>query len=442
MRAIRVAGPILAMVFACSRTPQPVPPGDASPIPLAAAKAAFDAAAARCAADHGALWGVSLCGPIMIADRDARFVVTNQADELGKLAARAGVFIGTLPADENIANTATTWAGVRWVQLLWPLPAEPAARDVLLMHEQFHRVADQLALPALIAKLPEHLDTTDGRYFLQLEWRALTAAITAATDDACKAAIADALAFRRARWAAVADARESEVALELHEGLAEYTGVKVGALDPVAATVHDLAAHTGDPSFVRSFAYATGPAYGLLLDRFAPGWRGRLAQAPSLADALAAAVAVSVPDPGAAAGRYAGGALRQAEDARAAERAARQARYQQALVDGPVLRLAFHHMKIAFDPRNVLVLADHGTVYPSLRVVDDWGVLEATDGALVASDFSAATVAAPAAPPPATARELAGPGWHLQLADHWRVVAGERAGDLTLAHDEPPTTIK
>jgi hypothetical protein len=427
---------ILLALAACSRPPA-VEPVDPPAIPLAEAKAAFEDAAALCAADQGGLWGVSLCGPMMVVDRDSRFVVANQADELGKLAAQGGVFTGELPRDENIANTTMTWAGVRWVQLGWPLPADRGARGVLVMHEQFHRIAEQLTLPVVIsAKLPEHLDGADGRYWLQLEWRALAQALTAARDAACKAAIGDALAVRRARWAASADAAETEVALELNEGLAEYTGDKVGARDPAAAAVRDLSAHVADPSFVRSFAYATGPAYGLLLDRFAAGWRGRIAQAPSLADALAAAVAVAVPDAGAAAGRYGGGELRAAEDARAAERAARQARFEKALVDGPVLRLAFHHMKIEFDPRNVLVLAGHGTVYPTLRVVDDWGVLEAKDGALVASDFSSATVAAPTSP---NAREVAGPGWHLQLAAGWRVVPGARAGDLQLAHDEPPT---
>lgn len=429
---------ITLLLAACGR-PAPATPIDAPAIPLAEARAAFADAAALCAADHGALWGVTLCGPMMVVDRDSRFVVANQADELGKLSAQDGVFVGLLPADENIANTAMTWAGVAWVQLGWPLPADRGARGVLVMHEQFHRIAGKLGIPELIAKLPEHLDTTDGRTWLQLEWRALAAALTAKADDACKAAIADALAFRRARWAASADAAASEVALELGEGLAEYTGVKVGARDPVAAAVRDLAAHVDDPSFVRSFAYATGPAYGLLLDRFAPGWRGQLAGAPSLADALAQAVQVTVPDAGAAMSRYGGAGLRKAEDARGAERAARQARFQRAFVEGPVLRLAFRHMKIEFNPKDVLVLADRGTVYPTLRVVDDWGVLEAKEGALVASDFTAATVTAPAAPPAADARELTGPGWHLQLTAGWRVVAGERAGDFQLAHDEPPT---
>ncbi|HET9626526.1 MAG TPA: hypothetical protein VFP84_34425, partial [Kofleriaceae bacterium] len=127
-------------------------------------------------------------------------------------------------------------------------------------------------------------------------------------------------------------------------------------------------------------------------------------------------------------------ALRQAEAAREAARAARIAAYQRALVDGPVLRLAFHHMKIEFDPRNVLALGDHGSVYPRLHVVDDWGTLDAAAGALLAADFAAVTVAAPA-----SAGARTGPGWTLQLKPGWRLVAGPRAGDWQLARDEAST---
>ncbi len=59
----------------------------------------------------------------------------------------------------------------------------------------------------------------------------------------------------------------------MNEGLAEYTGVFVGnptRSTRIQAALHDLRAHVADRSFVRSFAYATGPAYGLLLDQAAP----------------------------------------------------------------------------------------------------------------------------------------------------------------------------
>ena len=68
-----------------------------------------------------------------------------------------------------------------------------------------------------------------------------------------------------------------EDALERIEGTAEYTGI-MAATDKLAARIglarQDLSRLPSFPSFTRAFAYATGPAYGLLLDAIAgPGWR-------------------------------------------------------------------------------------------------------------------------------------------------------------------------
>jgi hypothetical protein len=99
------------------------------------------------------------------------------------------------------------------------------------------------------------------------------------------------------------------------------------------------------------------------------------------------------------------------------------------LVDGPVARLAFLHMHIAFDPNTVQPIGAPGTVYPTLRVVDDWGVLEVTGGALI-NDWKAVVVPAPAS---ASAGAAAGDGWTLTLAPGWRLEPDERSGDLRLA---------
>ena len=100
------------------------------------------------------------------------------------------------------------------------------------------------------------------------------------------------------------------------------------------------------------------------------------------------------------------------------------------LVDGPVATLGFRHMKIEFDPRAVLALGQLGSVYPSLRVVDDWGVLEGPGGALVKADWTAVVVSAPSTTSP---RIVTGPGWRLELAAGWHLVPDERAGDIRLA---------
>jgi hypothetical protein len=93
------------------------------PIPIETAQTYFAEAQVLCQADHGQLWGVSLCGPIMFADPRTRFIVASQADTKGALKADGGVFIGSLPADQTIANTAVEWSGLQWTQMLWPLPA-------------------------------------------------------------------------------------------------------------------------------------------------------------------------------------------------------------------------------------------------------------------------------------------------------------------------------
>ena len=406
---------------------------DCGPIPLAEAREHFAEAAALCAADHGTTWGIPLCGPMMMVDRETRFVVANQADARGELRAQVGVFVGSLPLDQNIANTSFDWAGVHWVQLGWQLPADRAARDILMMHELFHRISGQLALPPTTNADNPHLDTADGRYYMQLEWRALASALRAATDDGRRAAIACALAFRAARRAAFPGSAATEDALELHEGLAEYTGVVVGrpqAAARIEAALKDLGAHAGDPSFVRSFAYATGPSYGLLLDRYAPAWRAQIAHTRSLADALAGAVSVTLPDVAEAAGAYGGPALRATEQAREAKHAAELAAYRRVLVDGPVATLGFRHMKIEFDPREVLALGALGSVYPSLRVVDDWGVLEVTGGALVKADWTAVVMSAPSTTSP---RIVTGTGWRLELTSGWHLEPDARAGDVRLA---------
>ncbi len=409
-----------------------------SPDPLAAARI-FAEASRLCSLDHGALWGVSLCGPMMLVDPATHRLVANQADGEGKLQRDGEVFTGQLPATQNVANTSVDWAGVRWIQILWPLPDAPEQRDTLLMHESFHRIQDRLEVARPGGGDNAQLDTLQGRYLMQLEWRALARALSVDDDAPARAAASDALLFRAYRHAQFPAAATDERALEYNEGLAEYTGVKLGHPlpgDQRRQALSDLAAHVGDPSFVRSFAYATGPAYGLLLDRYAPGWRQRLKDGAGLERLLQAALHVELPaDPATAvsvrAAQYDGATLYRAEQQRDEQHRAQLQHYQAVLVDGPVLAIPLRHMRIEFDPRSLQPLGAHGTVYAKLRVVDDWGVLEAGKGALLGSGWDLVTVSQPQ---PGSSGQLSGDGWTLQLAPGWKLAPGKRRGDWTLAN--------
>jgi len=397
----------------------------------AAAEAALNEARARCELDAGALWGVSLCGPMLVVDPQTRALVANQAGP--GLTADGEVFTGVLPQDINIANTAFEWNGTRWVMIAAPLPEEAEVRGALLMHESWHGAQPRLGLPAANAA-PAHLGTPEGRIMMRLEWRALAAALNLAAPADRRQAAADALTFRAARRGqAGADGAEQERALELSEGLAEYTGVKLAMAEPGEAAAATLRAAERAPAYARAFVYASGPAYGLLLDDMAPGWREGLDAEADLGDLLGSAIGFA-PEADVAAAvqaaaiRYDGQAVAEEEIALEAERMRQRAAWVARLVDGPVLRLPFRQMRIGFNPSNLVPMPPHGTVYPTLRITDVWGVLEVEDGALLDEGWSAVAVAAPA-----DAAALSGPGWTLQLNDGWRLVPGERAGDYTLA---------
>src|SRR3982751_281133 len=112
------------------------------------AKKYFEEARALCERDGGTLWSKSLCGPILLVDAESRDAFADQADAEHQLESRDGLFVGKLPANVNVANTATDWAGVKWTMLMLPLPADPQGRAVLLAHEMWHRVQDDLGFPS------------------------------------------------------------------------------------------------------------------------------------------------------------------------------------------------------------------------------------------------------------------------------------------------------
>ena len=426
----------LSLVLASGFVAIPFAAQTTQPIPFDAAQKDFAEAKALCEADAGKLWGVSLCGPILFVDPDSRTLVANQLDALGALTAQGGVYVGTLPKSENFANTATDWSGTHWTEMMWPLPDERSRRDTLILHELFHRIQDKLPFAPMRNASNAHLDTLDGRYTMLLEYRALTRALNA-SDDERRAAIADALLFRADRYRLFPKAAADEKALEMNEGLAEYTGVRLGNPQPSeaqAAALRDLSNQAKVPSLVRSFAYATGPAYGLLLDRYRPDWRTALQTGQTLPELLQSALKLTLPADlehatQQQAVRYDGVALHAAESERETKRQARLTLYRAQFIDGPSLSIPLQKMSVQFDPRTLQPLDDLGTVYPEIRISDVWGILEASKGALVKGEWGSVVITAPT---DSTGSPIKGDGWTLELKPGWKLVPAARKGDYLL----------
>jgi len=187
-------------------------------------------------------------------------------------------------------------------------------------------------------------------------------------------------------------------ALEINEGLAAYTDPAAAAdsvAGAIARAVEILTGADTAESFVRTFAYHTGPAYGLLLDASSPGWRQQIRGTDDFPALLAAAFTVQpAADAAASASQYGGAEIRAAEEHRERGRQDRIAEWRRQFVDGPVLVIrgggggAFNSMGV--------VIPDVGTVFfgPYTHNTES-GMLRAQKGVLRESSGSVRLVPAP-----------------------------------------------
>jgi hypothetical protein len=375
-----LAIPIIAIAIQAS--------AQGSPIDIPTARLYFAEARQLGAADAGRLWGNPVAGPILFVDPGTGFIVANRADRDGKFEAQGGVWISKLPQGMAPANTGIEIGRTRWAMIMWPLPDNRYTRGRLLMHESFHRIQDSLGVPGSNPG-NAHLAGADGRIWLRLEMRALAEALLR-TGDAKRNALVDALTFRAKRYSLFRDAAEDERQLELNEGLAEYTGYKLSGL-PAGVVADRVAVHLAQQeqqeSQSRSFAYATGAAYGVLLDAVDAQWRRRMNASSSLASHAAAAYKIGnirETDAEARVAAYAGARMIAFEKAREANRIEQETRLRARFLDGPALSLPVgSRFNFSFNPNGAVPIAGLGTVYESSRISDEWGTLDVTSGGVL-----------------------------------------------------------
>jgi hypothetical protein len=337
----------------------------------------------------------------------------------------------------DVANTAMDWGSTRWAVVMLPLSQDPFTRLQLLAHESFHRIQPELGFEMADA-MAQHLDEQEGRMWLRLELRALAQSLRTEGDKARDAAL-DALLFRRVRNAAFPGSDAVERRLEGHEGLAEYTGVRF-ALDVTGVGLDEIARRVESfekrPTYVRSLGYGTGPALGLLLDRYQPGWRRNVRAAPDLAQLLATALSAPEADSeeaGRRAVKYGSDVIQQEETRRAERLAADRKRYREQLVEGPVLTLELPERRLIYNPNTVVSLGDEGNVYPKSILIGPWGRLTLQEGgALASANRDRARVAAPKNVQPDDKGIVLGSGWSLELQPGWRLLADKRSGDFRM----------
>lgn len=382
------------------------------------------------------LWKKNLYGSMLLVNPQTRQLFANEPDTADLLKSDGDIYVGILPNQVNIANTAINWSGKRWAMVMLPLPKNKHDRINLLAHELFHGMQPSLGF-ALNNVDNNHLDQQEGRIYLRLELEALKKAIQSDVKKESNRHLSNALAFRKYRYTFYEGASRTENQLELNEGLAEFTGQTITNRDKKQATAffeNGINTFFGNPTFVRSFSYYTIPAYGYLLYKKDKNWNKQISPETDLTNYFIKAFNVYLPtDLKNAVEKnsveYNGYTIVAEEKERAEKTKKLIADYKSKFVEQAHFEIRFEQMNVSFDPRNITPLADNGTVYPKIRVTDLWGVLTVENGALMSPNWNKISITNPTS---ITDKKIMGDGWILELKEGYGIEKDLADGNFKL----------
>ena len=376
--------------------------------------------------ENGKLWNHQLYGSLLFVNKDDRTIIANEKDTKGILTKNGEIFTGILPDEINIANTAFDWNGKRWTMVMLPLPKDYNERLNLLTHELFHRIQPEIGFANLYQKSCGHLDNIDGRIYLKLELEALKKALSTNNENQQKEHIKNALLFRAYRHQLFLNAKENENLLELNEGLAEYTGSILSDRNDKDLKIHYIQAIESlyeNSTFVRSFAYRTIPVYGYCMKQMDKTWNLKISEKTNLTDYITKIFNISIPvnlkdsifqiKDG-----YYYTQINDFETKRDEKQKEIIAKLDKKFQENPILVIPFQNMNIGFNPGNLIPYRDLGTVYPNLRITDNWGILTVEKGALVGKNWRKVIVSEPTK---TSDKIIEGDGWKLELNSDWEL---------------------
>ena len=167
-------------------------------------------------------WGVSLCGPMVIADAATGTIATSEPAPAGDR-----------PRALGFVNAPVQWGGITWSAYVWEMiPKDRGERGRLFMHELFHCIQRRLGWGAM-ARLPAPAKTA-----ISIRWRAATGCGSSGGPWRGRLAplVRRARPPLRTRWrfvrrgTSVSPARRTrEHIVDINEGIATYTQYVTGS---------------------------------------------------------------------------------------------------------------------------------------------------------------------------------------------------------------------
>lgn len=386
---------------------------------------------------HKLLWDKDIYAPILLVDPITREAFANQQDEEGELKLLNKIYVGKLPKSVPVSNTDITWNGTHWAMLMLPLPSNILDKLDLTTHELFHRAQPSLGFK-IRREENNHLDQKDGRFYLRLELAALEAALKATRLNKSEEHLRNALIFRKYRHILYRGSQVTENSLEMLEGIATYTGQIMSGRDKWQwreYLIKRIQKFEESPSFIRSFAYETIPVYGFFLHQKDYYWNKKIDNETDLTDFFSEAFELDtrillqtyvrqVAD------EYDLKRITDEELARLSTHSLTLDEYRTRFLYEPHLEIRLENMNMSFNPSSLIPLdEDEGTVYPTIVLTDNWGILTVTEGgALLRTDWRWVIVSVPTE---ITENIIKGDGWVIELNKGY-VIEENEEGDFLL----------
>lgn len=361
--------------------------------------------------ENASLWGESFEVPVMI--KTPAFFVTNKPVE--GFVAYKNLFYGTI---DDIKSGGNSW--IRWRDVDWAFYTYSAARFKdkserleLFFHEAFHRNQPSLHLSGVWTQC-KHLNEYEARCLLRLECNALLHALD---DSLATQSLLDALTFRAYRYALYPNAYLEEAQMEMLEGVAYYTGIKLSGRDFESIKSKLKTNMSFNQQF---FAYSSGGLYCFVLDKLDSTWRKELKQNDNFLYFAQKQLGLQLPNTLKSATetirqKYDWNSISASEKALAKKTKQQEKLYTEMFLNKTVLKLNREQCKRFTIQSSIVFPLANGKVYNAFSTWGDWGVLTSKDEIFWDNDVILAT------PFEVQDKKILGKGWEIVLNDGWTV---------------------
>jgi hypothetical protein len=272
------------------------------------------------------------------------------------------------------------------------------------------------------------MDEKNSRLWLKLEWRALRKALNSSGEDR-EQLIRDALIFRGARREQFPDEVKVENNFECWEGLTTFTYLQFcsPSAEETRKNLIDMLDRTYTfQSYSRLYGFIHGALYSYLAHEKGYDFKAINNDSIDLGNLVKNLYDIKLPGicrdvAGSLALNYDLENIYKEEDKRISD--IKEGRHRQIapFTEKPVVYLELESPYFDFEPEEIRSLDTLGTIYNSIRVLDNWGKLTVDKGGCLVS-FDLKSMRITAKNLSESKNHVTGEGWHLILNDDWQVI--------------------